>query len=59
MLQSEVFVPLNGFERQLFTRLVPQNHFLRQLEHTVDFERFRAMLCNGIVPAKDGRRWIR
>lgn len=54
MLQSEVFVPLNGFERQLFTRLVPQNHFLRQLEHTVDFERFRATLAQWYCP-REGR----
>src|SRR4029450_8395617 len=44
MLQSEQFVPLNGFERQLFTRLVPPQHFLRRLESVVDFERFRPIL---------------
>src|ERR1700734_3193486 len=44
MLQPGVFVPLNDFERQLFTRLVPQDHFLRRLERLIDFERFRPTL---------------
>jgi transposase len=44
MLQSEKFVPLNGFELQLFVRLVPQDHFLRCLERVMDFERFRSTL---------------
>ena len=45
MLQTEIFVPLNEFERQLFTRLVPESHFLRHLERRVDFERFRPTLA--------------
>jgi transposase len=44
MLQAEKFVPLNDFERQLFARLVPEDHFLRRLERVVDFERFRPLL---------------
>lgn len=50
MLQSEIFVPLNDFERQLFTRLVPEEHFLRQLERIVDFERFRPALAEHYAP---------
>lgn len=50
MLQTEVFKPLNDFERQLFTRLVPENHFLRQLERVVDFERFRPLLARHYAP---------
>jgi transposase len=44
VLQSDVFVPLSDFERQLFTQLVPEDHFLRQLGPLVDFERFRPSL---------------
>jgi transposase len=52
MLQSEVFVPLNPFERQLFARLVPQNHFLRRLEQVIDFERFRSTLAEHYCPGE-------
>jgi transposase len=45
MLQAAVFVPLDPLERQLFTRLVPNSHFLRRLEQVVDFERFRPLLA--------------
>jgi transposase len=44
MVQSEELVPLSDFERQLFTKLVPEDHFLRQLEPLIDFERFRPSL---------------
>lgn len=54
MLQSECFVPLNDFERQLFTRLVPEDHYLRQLERVVDFERFRPTLSQFYAP-REGR----
>src|SRR5262249_8238842 len=54
MLQAEIYVPLNDFERQLFTRLVPQDHFLRQLERVIDFERFRPTLAQHYSP-DDGR----
>jgi transposase len=50
MLQAEKYVPLSDFERQLFTRLVPPEHFLRQLERVVDFERFRPTLAEHYAP---------
>jgi transposase len=50
MLSTEVFVPLTEFERQLFGRLVPEDHFLRQLERHVDFERFRPTLEQNYAP---------
>jgi transposase len=50
MLASEVFVPLPEAERQLFCRLVPQDHFLRQLDRLVDFERFRPALAQHYAP---------
>jgi transposase len=50
MLPSEVYVPLNAVERHLFTRLVPEDHFLRQLERLVDFERFRPTLAQHYAP---------
>jgi hypothetical protein len=54
MLLSESFVPLNEFERQLFTRLVPEDHYLRQLERFVGFERFRPILAEYYAP-REGR----
>ncbi len=45
MLQPENLVPLTDAERQLFTQLVPEDHFLRRLVHIVDFERFRPVLA--------------
>jgi len=45
MLQSELYTPLSDSERQLFTRLVPADHFVRQLLSVVDFERFRPVLA--------------
>jgi transposase len=50
MLQDEKFVPLPDFERQFFARLVPEDHFLRRLEHTIDFERFRPTLAKHYIP---------
>jgi len=54
MLQSEEYVPLNEFERQLFLRLVPEDHLLRQIERVVDFERFRPILA-AHYSASEGR----
>ena len=54
MLQTESFVPLNDFERQLFTRLVPEDHYLRRLERVVEFERFRPTLAEFYAP-REGR----
>lgn len=54
MLQTESFVPLNDFERQLFARLVPEDHFLRRLERVIDFERFRPSLAKHYA-AREGR----
>jgi transposase len=45
MLQPETLVPLSDVERQLFTQLVPEDHFLRRLVQVVDFERFRPVLA--------------
>jgi transposase len=50
MVQSESFVPLSDFERQLFVKIVPQHHYLRQLEPLVDFERFRPALLAHYSP---------
>jgi transposase len=50
MLQSEVFVPLSDYERQLFTQLVPEDDFLRQLRPVIDFERFRPLLAQHYCP---------
>jgi transposase len=50
MLQTETFVPLSEFERQLFTQLVPEDDFLLLLRRSVDFERFRASLAVHYCP---------
>jgi len=50
MVPSEVFLPLSDFERQMFTRLVPEDHFLRQLGPLIDFERFRPALLEHYCP---------
>ena len=52
MLQSENYVPLNDFERHMFTRMVPEDHFLRRLQRVVDFERFRATLAEYYSPSE-------
>jgi transposase len=50
MLPSEICVPLNDLELQLFTRMVPESHDLRRLERLVDFERFRPTLAKFYSP---------
>lgn len=52
MLPSENSVPLSDFERQLFTQLVPEDHFLRYLERIIDFERFRPTLVEHYCPSE-------
>jgi transposase len=54
MLQTENLMPLSDAERQLFTQLVPEDHFLRRLVQVVDFERFRPTLAAVYCP-DDGR----
>jgi transposase len=44
MLTATKLVPLDDAERQLFQDVVPEDHFLRQLNHVVDFEQFRPLL---------------
>src|ERR1700722_13236014 len=50
MLQPEAVVPLSPAEEQLFTQLVPQDHFLRRLSRILDFERFRPVLVSAYCP---------
>ena len=54
MLQPDNLVPLGDAERHLFTQLTPPDHFLRQLDRVVDFERFRPVLAAAYC-ANDGR----
>jgi transposase len=44
MLTATCLLPLVDAERQLFLEVVPEDHFLRRLLHTVDFEQFRPLL---------------
>jgi len=41
MLKANDLVPLTDLERDWYTALVPENHFLRRLLELIDFERFR------------------
>src|SRR5436190_8087921 len=50
MLQAESYVPLTDWERQLFTRMVPQDDELRKLARLIDFERFRPTLAQHYAP---------
>jgi transposase len=45
MLPTDICLPLNDLERQLFTRMVPKSHDLQRLERVVNFERFRPILA--------------
>ena len=54
MLQPEDLGPLSDAERQLFTLLTPEDHFLRQIVQIVDFESFRPVLATVYCP-DDGR----
>lgn len=54
MLKDDPFVPLTEAERQLYTQLVPQDHFLRRLLEQIDFERFRPTL-NACYDSEQGR----
>jgi transposase len=52
---SDALILLGDSERTLYERLVPEDHFLRQLPQVVDFESFRAVLTSAYSP-DDGRR---
>jgi transposase len=54
MLQRGSLVPLTEVEQQLFSQLVPEDHFLRRLARIVDFERFRPQLASAYC-STDGR----
>jgi transposase len=54
MLKDDQFAPLTEAERQLYTQLVPQDHFLRRLLEQIDFERFRPTL-NACYDSDHGR----
>lgn len=44
MLSSNHLMPLIDPERQSFLDVVPEDHFLRRLLHTIDFEQFRPLV---------------
>lgn len=52
---SDALVLLGDAERALYERLIPENHFLRQLPRVVDFEGFRPVLTSAYSPDQ-GRR---
>jgi transposase len=47
---AAALVPMTGPERALCERIVPQEHFLRQLLQAVDFESFRPLLTAAYCP---------
>jgi transposase len=54
MLKADEFVRLTDIEQQMYTELVPPNHFLRRLLDLIDFERFRPGL-EGCYSGGQGR----
>src|ERR1700674_3253640 len=44
MLTSDCLVPLPDAERQLYQQVVPEDHLLRRVLDTIDFEAFRPSL---------------
>ncbi len=44
-LPTNVFIPLDHAERELYEQIVPPDHFLRRLPAVVDFESFRPLLA--------------
>lgn len=48
----DALVLLGADERALYQRIVPENHFLRQLLHVVDFETFRPVLASAYCAAQ-------
>jgi transposase len=52
---SDALILLGDAERALYERLVPDDHFLRQLRRVVDFEAFRPLLTSAYSPDQ-GRR---
>src|SRR5438105_4657697 len=45
MTPSQTFMPLSELEREVFSRSVPADAFLRRLTPLLDFERFRSPLA--------------
>jgi|HubBroStandDraft_1064217.scaffolds.fasta_scaffold65242_1 transposase len=43
--------PLTEFDEQVFTIVVPENHYLRRVGAVVDFERFRARMLDAYNPS--------
>ena len=52
MLKATQPVPLSELDRRVFDQLVPPEHYLRQVQRHVDFERFRPRLVEAYHPTK-------
>jgi transposase len=50
MLRDQPSVPLSPLDEQVFALVVPEDHYLRQVRHHIDFERFRLRLSEPYSP---------
>jgi transposase len=50
MLKSDYYVEPTELDRMIFEKLVPADHFLRQVKAVLDFERFRPLVADCYSP---------
>jgi len=51
MLKSDYYVEPTELDRMIFEKLVPADHFLRQVKAVLDFERFRPLVADCYSPS--------
>jgi len=54
MLRASYYTPPSAIDEQVFTALVPDDHYLRRVKTILDFERYRTLL-SPCYSATDGR----
>ena len=52
MLKPTEYVVLTDLDCQIFEAIVPADHYLRRVQQTVDFGRFRALLLVALFPVQ-------
>jgi transposase len=50
MLRASYYVPPTELDLLIFEKLVPADHYLRQVQALIDFERFRTELASCYSP---------
>jgi hypothetical protein len=54
MLKASYYTPPSDLDQLVFAKLVPADHYLRQVKTLIDFERYRPELAHGYSP-NEGR----